>query len=132
MHKIIIFGVILFAFNLSCIAGNQKSYAEMTAFFDRSKDVVKYQSLYDQLTKKLNLPEKTVADQTCAAVEKLKKSKIQESYLNIMEGMAAISGPPKYAEALALYITLRNKGCSHSESIVDINDMWTKLIELKK
>lgn len=77
-----------------------------------------------------NLQEKTgdkkirIADMTVAAQNRLYDNEINESLLNIMEGMNRILSynlkGQSYAEYISIYIALRSDGRSHEDAILDI------------
>lgn len=64
---------------------------------------------------------------TVVAQQLLKKNGIEESLLNIMEGMNQLFSKKienqKYAEYVSAYVTLRNKGRSHSDAILGLQEV---------
>ena len=112
----------------------QRSYAEMVATLDGSGNVTRYQSLLQQLSASFKVSEKTIADQTAGTVQTLRDSGIEESFLNIMEGISTISYSIKgtYMDTVTAYTALRIQGNSHSAAISSIAAMWNELMKLKK
>lgn len=89
-----------------------------------SKDhitVARFRSLLNQLSATFVEDKQQIADMSVTAQNLLKKDGIQESLINIMEGMNQFFprkiDNQKYAEYAAAYVQLRSKGQSHSEAI---------------
>lgn len=89
-----------------------------------SKDhisIARFCSLLNQLSSTYIDDKQPIADMSVKAKEILRENGIEESLLNIMEGMNQIFsrkiGNQKYAEYIAAYIALRVKGQSHTEAI---------------
>ena len=89
-----------------------------------SKDhitVARFRSLLNQLSTTFVEDKQQIADMSVTAQNLLKKDGIQESLINIMEGMNQIFPRKidnhKYAEYAAAYVILRSKGQSHTEAI---------------
>ena len=89
-----------------------------------SKDditVARFRSLLNQLSATFIENKQQIADMSVTAQNLLKKEGVQESLMNIMEGMNQLFPRKienqKYAEYAAAYVTLRSKGQSHSEAI---------------
>lgn len=88
-----------------------------------SKDhitVARFRSLLDQLSATFVENKNQIADMSVTAQNLLRKEGIEESLLNIMEGMNKLFSRKienqKYAEYAAAYVTLRSKGQSHTEA----------------
>lgn len=83
--------------------------------------VARFRSLLNQLSKTYLEDKQQIADMTVTAQNLLRKEGIKESLLNIMEGLNRLFSKPlvnqKYAEYAASYVTLREKGYSHSKAI---------------
>jgi len=75
----------------------------------------------DQLSSTYVENKQQIADMSVTAQEMLEKDGIEESLLNIMEGLNQLFATrienQKYAEYAAAYVTLRSKGQSHSQAI---------------
>jgi len=89
-----------------------------------SKDhvtVARFRSLLNQLSAKFVEDEQQIADMTAKARQMLRADGIEESLLNMMEGMNQLFirtiENQQYAEYIAAYITLRSKGESHADAI---------------
>lgn len=111
-----------------------KSNAEMLAVLDGSGNVARYESMLQQLSVAFRVDEKTIADQTAGSVQTLKESGIDESFMNIMEGILSISAPIKgsYLDTMTAYVTLRIRGNNHRETVSSIEAMWIQLMKVKK
>lgn len=83
--------------------------------------VARFRSLLRQLSETYVENRQQVADMTVMAQKMLRKEGIEENLLNIIEGLNQLFSKPvenqKYAEYAAAYVTLREKGQSHSEAI---------------
>jgi len=95
---------------------NQKGYV--------SKDhisVARFRRLLEQLSSTYVEDRQQIADMSVKAQQILRDNGIEESLLTIMEGLNQILSMKlenqKYAEYVAFYVTLRDKGQSHSEAI---------------
>ncbi|MES2462935.1 MAG: hypothetical protein V4671_20310, partial [Armatimonadota bacterium] len=103
------------------VASTPLTYPEALASLDgASGDTVKvnrFTSLLSQLDETFVEDEKQISDMTVRGQELLKEKGVSESLLNIMEGMNQIFPAKvenqKYAEYIAAYLTMRNKGMSH-------------------
>ena len=89
-----------------------------------SKDhitVARFRSLLNQLSATFVEDNQQIADMSVTAQNLLKKEGIQESLINIMEGMNQLFSRrienQKYAEYSAAYVTLRSQGQSHTEAV---------------
>jgi hypothetical protein len=83
--------------------------------------VGRFRSLLAQLSSTYVENKQQIADMSVTAQEMLEKDGIEESLLNIMEGLNQLFATrienQKYAEYAAAYVTLRSKGQSHSQAI---------------
>lgn len=83
--------------------------------------VARFRSLLGQLSSAYVENKEQIADMSVTAQEMLRKDGIEESLLNIMEGLNQLFATrienQKYAEYAAAYVTLRSKGQSHSQAI---------------
>lgn len=83
--------------------------------------VARFRSLLRQLSKTYVENRQQIADMTVMAQKMLRKEGLEESLLNIMEGLNQLFPTPvknqKYAEYAVAYVTLREKGQSHSQAI---------------
>lgn len=83
--------------------------------------VARFRSLLDQLSSTYVENKQQIADMSVTAQDLLEKDGIEESLLNIMEGLNQLFATrienQKYAEYAAAYVTLRSKGQSHSQAI---------------
>ena len=111
-----------------------KSNAEMLATLDGSGNVPRYESLLQQLSAAFRVDEKTIADQTAGTIQTLKESGINESFMNIMEGINSISAPIKgsYLDTMTAYAALRIRGNNHRDTIAGIEAMWIQLMKVRK
>lgn len=83
--------------------------------------VARFRSLLEQLSSMYVEDKQEIADASVTAQQLLKKDGVAESLLNIMEGLNQLFATQienqKYFEYAAAYVTLRNKGQSHSEAL---------------
>lgn len=83
--------------------------------------VARFRSLLEQLSETFVENRQQIADMSVTARQLLKKNGIEESLINIMEGLNTIFSirvdNQKYSEYAAAYVTLRDKGQSHSEAV---------------
>ena len=83
--------------------------------------VARFRSLLGQLSSTYVENKQQIADMSVKAQQLLRKDGVEESLLNIMEGMNQIFASrienQKYAEYAAAYVSLRSKGQSHPEAI---------------
>lgn len=83
--------------------------------------VARFRSLLEQLSSTYVEDKQEIADASVTAKQLLKKDGVAESLLNIMEGLNQLFATKienqKYIESAAAYVTLRNKGQSHSEAL---------------
>ena len=122
---------VLMAFALLCVlttaqASESLEYklATINAGGYVSKDhitVARFRSLLNQLSATFLENKKQIADMSVTAQNLLRKEGVDESLLNIMEGMNQLFSRKienqKYAEYAAAYVTLRGKGQSHMEAL---------------
>ena len=113
---------------------SNKSNAEMLAELDGSVNVAPYESLLQQLSVAFRVDEKTIADQTAGTVHTLKESGIDESFINIMEGINSITAPinGSYLDTMTTYIALRQMGYNHRDTISSIEAIWIQLTKVRK
>lgn len=127
MKKIIYTTAILF-FGIGIMQGQAQSLAYKLGTIEKgyvSKDdliVKRFDNLLDQLSDKYVEDRQQVSDMTVKAKQILEDKGIDQSMIDIMEGMnlifsGDIGGNQKYAEYVAAYITLREKGQSHDKAI---------------
>ena len=83
--------------------------------------VARFRSLLNQLSVTFVEDKEQIADMSVTAQNLLKKEGVEESLINITEGMNQLFSKKienqKYAEYAAAYVTLRGKGQSHTEAI---------------
>lgn len=83
--------------------------------------VARFRSLLNQLSSTYVEDRLTIAEMSVKAQQLLKREGIEESLLNIMEGMNQLLAGrlenQRYAEYVSMYVVLRTKGQSHSEAI---------------
>jgi hypothetical protein len=101
-------------YKLACInAGRQVRQDDIT--------IARFRSLLRQLSSTFVENQQQIADMSVKGQQMLKQDGIAESLLNIMEGMNQLFSSKienqKYAEYISAYLTLRDKGQSHSEAI---------------
>lgn len=117
-------------------AKQQASLEYMLATIDKgyvSSDdisIARFRSLLQQLDTKYSESKQQIADMSVKAQSMLKEKGLQESLLNIMEGMNKLFSSPadlKYAEYLGAYLTLRDKGQSHNESVMGLQAILQSL-----
>ncbi len=96
-----------------------------------SKDhitVARFRSLLNQLSVTFVEDKQQIADMSVSAQNLLKKEGIQESLINIMEGMNQLFSikieNQKYAEYTAAYVTLRGQGQSHAVAIDGLQEFF--------
>jgi hypothetical protein len=91
--------------------------------------VARFRSLLKQLSSTYIEDETKIADITVSAQSLLKNNGINESLINLMEGMNQLfttkNDNQKYAEYISAYCVFRNKGQSHYESIQTLQAMIT-------
>lgn len=94
---------------------------------DDDASEARFGSLLLQLADTFSETKQMIADTSVKAQQILKKNGIEERVLNIMEGMNQIfpgkAENQKYAQTLALYVALRDKGRTHVEAIGDLKEM---------
>ena len=130
MKKISIFLAVLFVFFIfSNLRASDESLEYKLAVINAkgyvSKDhitVKRFRSLLNQLSKTFVENKEQIADMSVAAQKRLEEEGgVEESVLNIMEGMNKIFTEPienqKYAEYVAAYTVMRIKGNAHEDSI---------------
>ena len=82
--------------------------------------VARFRSLLDQLSSKYSEDRQQIADMTVVARDSLREDGVEESLLNIMEGMNQLfhtRADLRYAEFSAAYMTLRASGQNHSQAL---------------
>ncbi|MFZ0946148.1 MAG: hypothetical protein WB930_13845 [Syntrophobacteraceae bacterium] len=82
--------------------------------------VARFKSLLDQLTQKYFEDRALIANWTVKIQGALEHYGINETPLNMMEGINGLSGgsgSKSYKDSLTAYATLRNKGKSHKEAL---------------
>lgn len=83
--------------------------------------VARFRSLLSQLSSTYIEGQQQIADLSVKAQQLMKNDGVDESLLNIMEGLNQLFSTKienqKYAEYAAAYVTLRSKGQSHSQAI---------------
>lgn len=104
-------------YQLACInAGHRVAQDDIT--------VARFSSLLRQLSHTFVEDQQQIADMSVKGIQILKQDGISESLLNIMEGMNQLFSTKvanqKYAEFIASYLTLRNKGQSHTQAITGL------------
>lgn len=89
--------------------------------------VARFRSLLEQLSETFVENRQQIADMSVTARQLLKKNGIEESLINIMEGLNTIFSirvdNQKYSEYAAAYVTLRDKGQSHSEAVRGLTEI---------
>jgi len=94
--------------------------------------VARFRSLLNQLSNTYVENRQQIADSSVKAQEMLKDKGIEESLLNIMEGMNQLFlrkiENQKYSEYVVAYIVLRNKGESHREAIEGLKALIQAII----
>lgn len=94
---------------------------------NRDTRVSRFRSLLGQLSETFDVTQQQTADQTVKCQEMLQKDGVQDSLLNITEGMNQIfvraDHKQAYSQWLAAYIVLRDKGTSHQDSIEGLKGM---------
>lgn len=104
-------------YQLACInAGHRVDQDDIT--------IARFRSLFRQLSDTFVENQQQIADMSVKSLQILKQDGISESLLNIMEGMNQLFSTKvsnqKYAEYIAAYLTLRNKGQSHTQAIAGL------------
>lgn len=104
-------------YQLACInAGRRVAQDDIT--------VARFRSLLRQLSHTFVEDPQQIADMSVKGLQMLKQDGISESLLNIMEGMNQLFSTKvanqKYAELIAAYLTLRDKGQSHTQAIAGL------------
>jgi hypothetical protein len=104
-------------YQLACInAGRRIAQDDIT--------VARFRSLLGQLSDTFVENKQQIADMSIKGLQMLKQDGISESLLNIMEGMNQLFSTrvenQKYAEYIAAYLTLRDKGQSHRQAIAGL------------
>src|SRR5262249_444798 len=89
--------------------------------------VARFKSLLGQLDEAYVENPKQIADTTVKGHEILRGKGVSESLLNMMEGMNRVFDATfknqKYAEYMAAYLTLRDKGQSHAEAVHGLHSL---------
>lgn len=98
--------------------------------FEEDISVNRFRFLLAQLSDRFPESREKIADISVSAQNYLKKIGVAESLLNIMEGMyqATILVEPKtqgeYAEWIAAYLTVRERGLTHDEAVDGLAKMF--------
>jgi hypothetical protein len=83
--------------------------------------VARFRSLLSQLSSAFVENRQQIADMSITAQQLLRQDGIEESLLNIMEGMNKLLsrnvGNRRYIRYASAYVTLRSKGYSHSQAV---------------
>ena len=83
--------------------------------------VASFRNLLGQLSSKWPDSPQSIADMTVAAQKSLRANGISETMLNIMSGLNEAPGTPfanfRYAEHVAMYVTLRRSARSHRAAV---------------
>lgn len=98
---------------------------------DSDPKVARFKSLLGQLSTTYTEKPNQIADMTVSAQEQMKKEGVEEPLLDIMEDMnqvfAARIPNQRYAEYVAAYITLREKGYTREKSVAGLQDLLSAL-----
>lgn len=93
--------------------------------------VARFRSLLNQLDAAYVEDKQQIADMSMVAQQSMKRDGIDESLLNIMEGMnqlfAVKVANQRYAEYAAAYVTLRDSGQSHAQAISGLQALRRRL-----
>lgn len=93
--------------------------------------VARFRSLLNQLSATYIESSQEIADMSVIAQQQMRKDGIDESLLNIMEGMNQLFivkvANQKYAEYAAAYATLRSSGQSHAQALNGIKALLRRL-----
>ncbi len=115
---------LLFSFELHAADPLEYKLACINANEMVSKDhitVTRFRSLLNQLSKSFSEDKESIADMSAKTRELLSNEGINESLLNIMEGInriVSINGAKrKYAHYAAAYLMLRKMGYGHNETL---------------
>lgn len=132
MVKLICFCIILAPFKAS---GEDYSLEHKLAVIDgraaiNDKDhisVARFRSLLDQLSGTFEENRERIADMTVNTQNRLREQGIEESLLNIMEGISILTLRPlksqQYAVYISMYQLLRRTGLSHSQVIENLKSI---------
>jgi hypothetical protein len=86
--------------------------------------IARFRSLLVQLSDKVGASQQQISDTTVKAREELTKRGVQESLLNIMEGLNQIISqklkPELYPTCVTTYISLRTEGQSHRQAVATL------------
>ena len=95
-----------------------------TGGFVREDDIIieRFRSILDQLSQNYAEDPQQIANMSVIVRDRMKATGVNESLLNIMEGLNQLlwpqdSGKRRYSEFAFAYAGLRNKGLSHGEAI---------------
>lgn len=95
--------------------------------------VARFRSLLEQLSNTYVENKKQIADMSVAARNLIRKDGVEETILNIMEGMNQVFprkiDNQKYSEYIAAYATLRVQGKSHDQAILGLRTMVLSIIK---
>jgi hypothetical protein len=94
--------------------------------------VARFRSLLNQLDAAYVEDKQQIADMSVVAQQSMKRDGIDESLLNIMEGMNQLFSVKvtnqRYAEYAAAYVTLRDSGQSHAQAISGLQALLRRLV----
>jgi cell division protein ZapA (FtsZ GTPase activity inhibitor) len=89
--------------------------------------VKQYNNIFNQLAAKYIESKERIADMTTVAKDKLAESGQSEPLINIMTGINLLSDKyttnKKYADNIVLYISLREQGRSHENTLQNIQKL---------
>lgn len=132
----VVLGIFLFSAPLAAHASEPLEYqlATLNAGGYVPKDhitVARFRSLLTQLSATYVENKQQIADMSFTAQQQMRKDGINESLLNIMEGMNQLFTVrienQKYAEYAAAYVTLRNSGQSHAQALGGLKALLQRL-----
>lgn len=107
-------------YKLACINAGQR-------VAQNDINIARFRSLLKQLSKTFVEDPQQIADMSVKGQQMLKQDGISENLLNIMEGMNQLFytkvANQKYAEYIAAYLTLRDKGQSHKQAISGLQEI---------
>ena len=94
---------------------------------ENSTTVSQFRNLLHSLSAKYTEDRQQIADMLVTAQNILRDAGIEETLLNIMQGMYKVLSSPiekqSFAEYAAAYTTLRKKGFSHDDAIQGISEI---------
>jgi len=103
-----------------------------TSVRPKDKIVQRYSAVLSRLSSKFWTSTQNIADQSARTKELLESDAgVYEKVLNIMEGVDEFTprsvGKTTYAECVAAYMTLRQKGYSHREAVEGLSEIFHTL-----